>query len=567
MAITKDFDTEINSFRTVNTKDSPVSMKDDEAAILINFMPIGTTPYTVPGYSDDLATIGNSETAWTANTAVTQNVTVRRPTVPNGFIYLCTTTGTTHATTEPTWPTTPLSTVSDGTAVWTTYSSNVLRFFDINIGGTLYKIVATTGGALYRLDGSYTQVRLCIPGTFTNPRFEQWKYTNLLIIDAAGYYDYDGATLTKHTTLSAPSSGSCIAVFKTRVWIGSGRTLAFSSPDSFTDFTTGSSGGVVIDNYPSLRNQINALAATQDYLYVVGDHATHLIAGVQIYSTGSTVFQLFDGVPGIGSIYPDTVQVLGDSVLMMGDAGVHAVSGSNHELLSSYLDGIYPRISTAFSPVACFVKIYNKLCYAVLVSVPHPIDGSMQKFLFCYYEKRWFYVLYDAVPLTYLAQKSTTTDTQTFASYGNKLIQIFTGESVLEKRIRTKAYNFGTPNYDKQVLWLGATLANNTGLITPITATMSAIGSGNVDASTGQCTVTFTPGVTPWLNASGVTVVWQNASSQTVTWSAPYSDMLGLQTLESSGRGKRIQIDYSEISSASYSLNGIMIGGQYGADR
>jgi len=83
------FEIEINAFRTLNTKDSPVTMKDDELAILINFMPIGTSLNVVPGYSAVLATIGNSETAWTANQAVTINVTVRRPTVPNGFIYVC----------------------------------------------------------------------------------------------------------------------------------------------------------------------------------------------------------------------------------------------------------------------------------------------------------------------------------------------------------------------------------------------------------------------------------------------------------------------------------------------
>jgi hypothetical protein len=37
----------------------------------------------------------------------------------NGFYYECTTAGTSHASTQPTWPTTPGSTVSDGTAVWT----------------------------------------------------------------------------------------------------------------------------------------------------------------------------------------------------------------------------------------------------------------------------------------------------------------------------------------------------------------------------------------------------------------------------------------------------------------
>jgi hypothetical protein len=42
------------------------------------------------------------------------------PTSPNGKVYKCTTAGTSHASVEPTWPTSSIgSTVADGTCVWT----------------------------------------------------------------------------------------------------------------------------------------------------------------------------------------------------------------------------------------------------------------------------------------------------------------------------------------------------------------------------------------------------------------------------------------------------------------
>ena len=47
------------------------------------------------------------------------------PTTANGYIYECTTVGTTSATIEPTWPTTIGGTVTDGTVVWTCRSPNV----------------------------------------------------------------------------------------------------------------------------------------------------------------------------------------------------------------------------------------------------------------------------------------------------------------------------------------------------------------------------------------------------------------------------------------------------------
>lgn len=57
------------------------------------------------------------DTAWATGTAYTIG-TVRRPTTANGFIYRCETGGTSHASTEPTWPTTLGHTVTDNGVVW-----------------------------------------------------------------------------------------------------------------------------------------------------------------------------------------------------------------------------------------------------------------------------------------------------------------------------------------------------------------------------------------------------------------------------------------------------------------
>ena len=58
-----------------------------------------------------------SDDEWVTVTAYTTTDTVV-PTTPNGYAYDCTTAGT-AAVSEPTWPTTEDSTVTDGAAVWT----------------------------------------------------------------------------------------------------------------------------------------------------------------------------------------------------------------------------------------------------------------------------------------------------------------------------------------------------------------------------------------------------------------------------------------------------------------
>lgn len=54
---------------------------------------------------------------WAVGTIYTSNE-YRVPTVANGYAYQVTVAGTSHATTQPTWPTTVGATVTDGTVTW-----------------------------------------------------------------------------------------------------------------------------------------------------------------------------------------------------------------------------------------------------------------------------------------------------------------------------------------------------------------------------------------------------------------------------------------------------------------
>lgn len=64
-------------------------------------------------------------TAWQASTAYVVG-NVRRKTTDNGHAYICVVAGT-SAGTEPTWPTTPGATVTDGTVTWAEAGQDVLK--------------------------------------------------------------------------------------------------------------------------------------------------------------------------------------------------------------------------------------------------------------------------------------------------------------------------------------------------------------------------------------------------------------------------------------------------------
>lgn len=77
-----------------------------------------------PGVDQITLTPTDTLASWLPATAYTLG-TLRQPIVPNGFRYRVTTAGTSHATTEPTWPTGAIgSTVVDGTVVWTLDSAH-----------------------------------------------------------------------------------------------------------------------------------------------------------------------------------------------------------------------------------------------------------------------------------------------------------------------------------------------------------------------------------------------------------------------------------------------------------
>lgn len=74
-----------------------------------------------PGIDQITITPTDTLPVWVAATAYTLGQT-RAPTVSNTYRYEVTTAGTSHAVTQPTWPTTIGSIVSDGTVIWTCVS-------------------------------------------------------------------------------------------------------------------------------------------------------------------------------------------------------------------------------------------------------------------------------------------------------------------------------------------------------------------------------------------------------------------------------------------------------------
>ena len=78
------------------------------------------------------------------------------PSTPNTFAYTCTTAGTSHASTEPTWPTSGIgSTVADNTVIWTLRGKKHPTT-EIKVASTAAGLPGATGGVALSLGTSIT---------------------------------------------------------------------------------------------------------------------------------------------------------------------------------------------------------------------------------------------------------------------------------------------------------------------------------------------------------------------------------------------------------------------------
>lgn len=105
--------------------------------------------------ADGRITVGFTPDKWTANTAYADGQQAI-PTLLNGFVYECVVAGTSHATTEPAWPTTLGATVTDGTVTWrclktATVDSGVISNVDVQISAGVTELLADWGAGVYTL--------------------------------------------------------------------------------------------------------------------------------------------------------------------------------------------------------------------------------------------------------------------------------------------------------------------------------------------------------------------------------------------------------------------------------
>jgi len=226
--------------------------------------------------------------SWEANTAYPLNAK-RRPTQPNrnGFQYKVTTAGTTHATTEPTWPLDIGLTVNDGTVVWTCVELEDTWYPVQSINGITVMIdpVNAVVGSVGRGYGRTTEA-----GVATYRR-EASHVTPLVSTIGITHSITDGGTPDAPITYSGGWDRTAMAVQDGETWVdmANSRTHPFSSNVAYA----------IITNLNAGRGNIG-LSFTGNFTVVTNCHSSGSsipgsLGGINARITG---FQAHGGATG-----------------------------------------------------------------------------------------------------------------------------------------------------------------------------------------------------------------------------------------------------------------------------
>lgn len=259
-------------------------------------------------------------------------------------------------------------------------------------------------------------------------------------------------------------SGDAIETFQSRVWLAhpktknitdppSGGTILTSSPNSLTDFSI-SGGGVIFSNTGSvLREQYTALRQINGYLYAIGDSSVDVISNVQTSEDAITSFNVQNVDQEIGTIYRDTVQVFGRTVLFANLQGAFGLYGGAVTRISEKLNNLFPLIvpptSTGIQPSSASAYINNIKCYLTLVTLDDPFGNANRNVMIAWSEKDWF-VATQEVSVTFIATQIVDSDIRAYGTDGSTIFRMFTTPSTtLEKFLVTKQYGAQTFDFLK----------------------------------------------------------------------------------------------------------------------
>jgi hypothetical protein len=421
--------------------------------------------------------------------------------------------------------------INDWTTVLHNYSTDAIYYdTSVNIAGTDYLIQASTTGKLFAYNVS-TQTATQINGAFTlsgaGTWIVQWSNTNAMIIDASGYFTWNGSgNITAVSGTGAPANGNAIAVYQNRVWIAQGRLLSWSAPASFSDFTTANGGGSISLIDSTLRSSVQALFAANGYLYIFGTSSIDSISDLYVPTGASPPTPNFTKLnlsAIVGTDQPYSIFVYGRLVLFANKYGAWSLYGTTITSISapdpnntykSSINGTWQYLNQATVISGGQVVTNGLLCAAFLINRANdPIFGSGP--VIAMYQGdaaggKWWFASWPNLTRVVTSFVGNIPALFAYAS-GSQLVQLFAVTTAAPPAIvTTEMWDFDDPITEKQAIKAGVNMI------------VQQAGSGGIsltlDTLEGSTPIFTSSAIVQWVNSNGGIVQWQNNAFSTVLW-------------------------------------------------
>lgn len=293
-------------------------------------------------------------------------------------------------------------TLTDGFAVDSNYANIIVS--SVGGGGAITGITLASGGSY---SGPITGASLITGptgttvsgGTGTGATFAVTVQAVSVNVVAPGYgytngatsQDKNGATVVTTYTIetSGVIGGTTICTYAGRVWIGSGRTVDFTDVLSYNSF--GGAGGsfTITDSY--LNNNINAMCAANNYMYIFGDDSIDALSNVTV-SSGVTSFSRINVTTSVGTSVPTSVFSYYRGIAFYHASGFYLMAGATPEKVSEKISGIITQIQPTALVYGAEVLIQSELCLVMLFTFFDTFTeaGTERTLMALFFRGRWW---------------------------------------------------------------------------------------------------------------------------------------------------------------------------------
>jgi len=275
--------------------------------------------------------------------------------------------------------------------------------------------------------------------------------------------------VTQYTvTSSGVIGGTSIATYAGRVWIGLKRTVYFTDIDSY--FSFGGVGGSFFIPDAYLHDNVTALYAANNYLYIFGDSSIDALSNVTV-TAGVTSFSRINVTGSVGTSQRCSIFAYYRAIVFYHSSGFYLLAGATPEKISDKISGVVQNILPSTSVGGGIPEVYGnqvqvqgELCATMLFKFLDQFSAAPtttpvpRTILALFFRGRWWASSMSINGLANQMQAMVSIPVSgvptLYVWVGNQIFSMFSplASTSAPWLLRSKLYDGGAPMREKQAI-------------------------------------------------------------------------------------------------------------------